>query len=460
MSLLSTLQIGRTGLSVASAGVSVVGHNVANASTEGFTRRRLEVGTSDPVLRKGLYFGQGARTQGITRVTDRLVEERLVKATGQRSRSGAAFDTLSALEGVAFDETSGTATNDDLREFFDKLQALSRDPSDPSLRREALSVALRLTDGLNDTAQAMTRTIDDVVEELQGTLADIQAKVDQIAALNDKMVSGGPQGAADYADQRDQLITEVADKIGVQVDYSPDGQATLFIGGHALVSGGAARQLDVSLTGAGLPVVTMSADSGVINVTSMLGGRWGGLNDAVTVTASAQAELDSFTNDFATAFNTQHQAGFDTTGAAGIPFFTFSVPGEAASITVDPSIIANEGLFALAGAATAAAGDGDNLTALVGLEDQAIIAGLTLTPNAGLAQVYSTIGRGISSVELEAKGYDAVVSDLTELRNSVSGVDLDQEATELLAWQAAYQASSRVITTANALLGDLMDMVR
>lgn len=460
MSLLSTLQIGRTGLQVASAGVSVVSHNVANASTEGFSRRRLEVGTTDPVLIKGHYFGQGSRTQGITRITDRLVGERLVTATGQRSRAGAAFDTLSALQGVAFDETAGTNTNDDLRDFFDKLQALSRDPSDPALRREAIAVALRLTDGLNDTADAMTRTIDDVYEELQGTLSEIQVKIDQIAELNDKIISGGPQGAADYADQRDQLITEVADKIGVKVDYSTDGQATLFLGGHALVSGGASRELEVSLSGAGLPVVTLSADSGVLDVTSLLGGHWGGLTDAVTATATAQSELDTFVNDFATAFNAQHQLGFDTTGAAGIPFFTFSVPGEAASITVDSTILADEGLFALAGAATAAVGDGDNLATLIDLEDQLICTGATQTANDALAGVYSTLGRAISEAELDAEGYDASLADLTQLRDSVSGVDLDQEATDLLAWQAAYQASSRVITTANALLGDLMEMVR
>ena len=204
----------------------------------------------------------------------------------------------------------------------------------------------------------------------------------------------------------------------------------------------------------------MSADSGSINITSQVGGRFGGLMDADDEIANAQAELETFADTFATDFNAVHTAGLDSTGTAGIDFFSFTAGSAATSLAVDSTIALDSGLLALGGATgTGAAGDGDNLTDLLALEDTESFSGGTETPSEFLSSIYRSIGEAINEYQLDSDSYGLEKADLQELRDSISAVDLDEEATELLAWQAAYQASARVITAASDLLNELMGVV-
>jgi flagellar hook-associated protein 1 FlgK len=97
---------------------------------------------------------------------------------------------------------------------------------------------------------------------------------------------------------------------------------------------------------------------------------------------------------------------------------------------------------------------------LIGLEDGLNFSGATVTGEDALADIFAELGREVSTADLNSQALATEKSDLAELRESVSGVSLDEEATSLISWQAAYQASSRVVTATNQLLGELMEMVR
>jgi flagellar hook-associated protein 1 FlgK len=117
-------------------------------------------------------------------------------------------------------------------------------------------------------------------------------------------------------------------------------------------------------------------------------------------------------------------------------------------------------LLAAAGAATAAAGDGTNLASLVDIEAQLLFAAGTQTAPVALGGIYASVGRAVANADLKNQTGLATLDDLVALRDAVSGVDLDEEAADLLGWQASYQAASRVVTTTNQMLGELMEMVR
>jgi len=266
-------------------------------------------------------------------------------------------------------------------------------------------------------------------------------------------------GAGDFADERDQLIAEVAGELGATVDFTAEGQATVFVGGHAIVSGGMARTLAIGGTPAA-PTITVSADGGVIDLTKLVGGRFGGMVDAFNTADGLLTSLNTFTADLATNINTQHSAGFDLSGTAGINFFTVTAGTEAASIAVDPSIVADPTLIAAAGAVPVGVGDGDNLNLMIGLEDSLNFSGATLTGEDALSDIFASLGRAVNTADADSDAYGIEKADLSDLRDSISGVDLDEEATSLISWQAAYQASSRVVTATNQLLAELMEMVR
>lgn len=459
MSLLSTLSMGRTGLRVASTGLSVTGHNVTNATTEGFTKRTLSTGTRDPMLRNGMSLGMGVQSTGVQRSAERMVNEQLVDAVGNESRSGTAYETLSAIE-TYLDEESSSSVANQLDRFFDDLNELASDPGSFSLRDQAVNSAESFSDSVQKLSSELQDSRDAIFSELEDTMTEIQQKVNQVAVLNAKMADAGGITGGDYADQAGALVADLAEAVGASAHFDLDGSVTLMLGGHAVVSGAEAREIAVTTDTSGNPKVTLSSDSATINITSMVGGRWGGLMDADDEVAAAQADLETFADTFATDFNTIHTAGLDLGGAAGNDFFTFTAGDAASSLAVDASIVADSSLMALGGATgTGAVGDGENLTDLLALEDTDAFGGGTQTPGEFLSSIYRGIGEAIREFELDSDSYGLEMADLQELRDSISAVDLDEEATELLAWQAAYQASARVITTASDLLNELMGVV-
>jgi len=90
----------------------------------------------------------------------------------------------------------------------------------------------------------------------------------------------------------------------------------------------------------------------------------------------------------------------------------------------------------------------------------ALFSAGTETSGEFLSGIYAEVGRRTATAELDQQAAELRLADLAELRDSISGVDLDQEATELMAWQAAYEASARVVSAANQMLSELMEMVR
>jgi len=184
MGLLDALRTGRSGLRVASTGLSVTGHNVTNATTEGYTRRTLQSTMADPVTRSGLLLGQGARATGVASSSDRFVNASLVDAQGDQSRSAATEETLTAVESVfSLESAGGIATT------WSDFRSLASDPSDLSRRTEAVGAAEALTGSVRDTSARLTATLDAIQEEFAAAMDRINASFEAIASLNGQIAS-------------------------------------------------------------------------------------------------------------------------------------------------------------------------------------------------------------------------------------------------------------------------------
>jgi len=255
-------------------------------------------------------------------------------------------------------------------------------------------------------------------------------------------------------------VSTLADDIGVKAVFGADGTATVMVGGHAAVSGTHARTLSVERGSDGLPAVKLAADSGTIDVTNDLGGKLGGRMDAASTVSGVLDDLDTFVSTFADEMNGVHQAGYDRNGDPGGDLFTYDTSSAAQSFKVDPSVLDDGKLLALAGASTAYAGDGDNLQSMIDVEESDLFDGGNRNGTEQISAIYSTVGQALSSAETDSAVHQAQAEDLQVLRDSISGVALDQEATDLMTWQAAYQASARVVSVADEMLGELMDLVR
>lgn len=458
MSLLSTLDIGSTALQAAGTGIATTAHNVANASTEGYSRRSVDTSAADPVNQGGLLLGAGVRINEIVRATDALLGVRLVAHAGAESESQALLESLSVVESY-FNETQSAGVSQTLEQMFDAFIGLTTDPSDPSLRASAVDSARRFASSMSNTYSGVESVAEGLTRDAQASLDNVNAGLAELASLNAAISnSGAGLQAGDLSDRRDQLLQELAGEVGVTANIGADGQATVFLGGHAVVSGDQARELSMGEDASGEPQLLLSSGSGFVDVTDEAGGRVGGLLLARDEAYGYLAQLDQLAEAVADAFNTQHAAGFDANGDPGAGFFTITAgAGSAGTLGIDEALLEDAQLLALAGSPTAEAGDGDNLRLFLDLEAQQIVGGKTAHEFA--SSLVNEVGTDVATAEANLQQASSVMADLSEVRQAISGVDLDEEATRLIEYQAAFEAASKVIRAADEMLGVVMDLV-
>jgi flagellar hook-associated protein 1 FlgK len=370
MSLLSAINAAHTGLKAASVAIETTAHNVANVATDGFHRRSVERTVADPLARGGVSLGQGARVLRVRRATDDLLGVRMVEQKGIAGSSAATARSLQKIES-SFNEAESTGFVQSLDELFDAFARATSDPSDPGLRMSVVRKGEFFAKTVNRTADTLTRSNSDLQSEIKTTIELVNDLAIELAEVNNSLVSARDSlGAGDLLDKRDIIVGKLADLIGSTVDYeSTNSTATVFVGGHALVSGVSSRSLVAGTDAAGEPTVEMTTDSGTVVVTDRLAGRMGGLEKARLHIVSYLETMNTLAGDFADAMNTQHQLGFDLNGAAGGVIFTFASGSEAQSLSFEATVLDDPNLLAFSGSATGGVGNDDNLKLLLDISN-------------------------------------------------------------------------------------------
>jgi len=285
-----------------------------------------------------------------------------------------------------------------------------------------------------------------------------------MAKLNVSIRSARASGAEpnDLLDSRQGLQDQIATLTGATPVPDGQGDVSMVLSGVALVSADSAAQLVAQpdpANGGHLAVQAILADgTGPVSVPST-GGQLGGVLAARDGALKAAADsLDTLAFDFGNAVNAVHQAGYGLDGSTGNNLFTVSAtaPGAAGSIAVDASVLANPDLLATASSTAQLPGDATNVFALIGVENQSLSTGQTAEN--GLAQTIADFGFATQRASTQSQQEAAVKSQLTQMRESTSGVSIDDELVELTRAQRAYEAVSRVITTSNDMLDTLMKL--
>jgi flagellar hook-associated protein 1 len=321
------LGIGVSGLQAYQRGLSVTGHNIANAATEGYSRQRMELTARNPQFGVNGYFGTGVQVSGVNRVFDQFVENQLRSATSASQQSSVLYDYARRVDSLLANSDSGLAPA--LQSFFAAVQDVSNDPTSNAARQMMLSEGESLAERF--------RFIDERLEEQRGlingqigaTVTEINSLAQALADVNQSIVStvgrGGPV-PNDLLDQRDTLVRELAERVNVSVNEQDDGALNIFIGnGQSLVLGSRASSLTTGAFGEDPRQVSVGFQSGSSTVDIsrfMTGGRLGALLEVRgSVLDTAQDSLGLTAVGLARTFNEQHMLGQDLNGALGGGFF-------------------------------------------------------------------------------------------------------------------------------------------
>lgn len=461
----ATLNTALSGLLAHRRALDVIGHNVANANTEGYTRRRAELTPLSATVMPGVFagtdrLGGGVTVAGVTRIRDEFLEVRALREHGLGGRTAAEASMLTSIE-QAIPEPSDVGLAAQLAEFWSAWDDAANNPSDVSVRTALLERATTLTDSMRRVASQFSDIRDNSVQQISANVAQVNATAARVAELNGQIQAATVAGLDphDLSDQRDKLVLELGKLAGVTVRNLDNGVADVYLGGSALVSGNQSWALQVAevgplappLDGSGFDRVQIqwaadSTDTGISEGT--LGGMLTGVNAQLP---QAMVELNAVAAQLVGDVNTLHLTGQGLDPLADVNLNFFDPAGVTAlTVSLSADVAGQPSRIAL-GAAGAGALD-------VSLAQQiAALASSTTGADAVYQQMVGRIGVATQTANRRDVIQDSVIQAADDARLSVSGVSLDEELTSMVQAQRAYEASARVLTTVDQMLDVLIN---
>ena len=432
--------------------LNVTTNNIANVNTPGYSRQ-IAVLDEAPTFREGsLVFGGGVTLQQFQSVRDQLLQLRIYEETQQQGNSQAQLSSLTQIEGLFADPGQGIGGA--LSTFFNSLSQLSTDPANMSARQQVLTSANNLAGTFHQAVSAVGTLQAGLDQSVPQTVNQINRLTEQIAKLNGQVgqMQGLGEDPGSVQDQRDELIRQLSEVVNISVTQTEHGITLTTANGVALVVGNQSFELQSSSNSSGLQNIFAQGQ----DITSQIqgGSLAGTLMIRDQVIPDVLTRLDTLANELTGAFNTTHAAGFDLAGNPGGDFFTpqATVAGSAASFGVaitDPRLIA--------ASSDGSAGSNGNVTALLALRDQALASGAS--PIDMYSNLVLQVGNLGANAKADVAAGDLSLQQLTDQRSAVSGVSLDEETTNMIRYQRAYQAAARVVTTVDSMMQTLMNMV-
>jgi len=452
--------IGSSALSAFQQSLAVTAHNMANVDTKGYSKQDAILAEASPINGRPGQIGTGVQVTAIQRNVDSFIDGQLLASReklGQNDASNSALSDIERLFGDSNDQSLGT----DLNNLFDAFQDVATDPSNVTARSALLSNAQTIVDRFHQADSTLATQRQSLDQEVGQTVTTINNLAQQVADLNDKISQAELSGqhANDLRDQRQRLVNDLGEQIGVTTLEGAHGQLSIFTGnGQALVDNTRAYALtgvpnaansgflDIQYQGGGSPVSISSVISG---------GRLKGLLDARDQTIPAVLnKLDTLASNLVTEVNTQHRLGVGLDGSTGLNFFNpAGVTARSIGVTITDGrqVAASDGAGGLPG-------NNVNALALANLQHKSISA----LGNATLNGYYQTAAAGVgSNAQQASQDLDAqqTLQDQLEAHwSEVSGVSLDEELVNMLTYQRAFQASSRVVVMADELMQTILSL--
>ena len=456
MSLTSLLGIARTALLTHQKAIDVTGHNIANANTEGYSRQRLTLRPAQPLQTPIGQVGRGVTATGLQRFRDQYLDASFRRENGDLSRFTSQNDVLGEVE-RAFGEPSATGLGAGLDQLFAAFSDLANDPTSPTARTLARQAGASLARGFQDADRRVTDAAAQVQGRLAGSVTDINELARQIAQLNTRVQgsSAGAREAPDVKDQRDNLVDQLSGLVGVRVIPHDDGTIGVLAGDVLLVDAGESSTLEVRDQGNGVFAVAIPGSSRVLNFQS---GSVGALTELSATTLPAiRSQLDALARGIVTEVNTLHAAGRSLTGATGINFFD---PTGLTAASMQVSLEVQQSTDNIAAGASGAPGDNAVALAIAGLRTTGVASLGGRTLGESYQRLVADLGAQVRDAGRQQIAQSVVVSQAEVLRQSVSGVSIDEEMTTLISQQNAYSAAARLVNVADEMMQDVLAMVR
>lgn len=437
-------------------------HNLENVNTPGYSRQRAHVVATLPAETVGgIFIGRGAQLAGVTQARDRFVELQLPRVLGESSRSTAEAEALQAVH--ALDPERPGSLGSAIGAFYGSLQGLSQNPGDAGLRATALASARTLATAFNRTSDQLQAQRAGLDGRLQGYVEEINAAAAAVADANAAIRAASNAGGApnDLLDLRQRHVDRLAELTGATPVPQGDSAISLVLpGGGALVSGVLAARvtLEPDPANGGLARVRVQATDGSSSLLpeGAFGGSMGGTLAARDgAMRQAASSVDQLAFDLAGELNRVHAAGTGLDASTGRALFAVGASAVGAAGTLRVALT-DASQLATSGSAATLPGDPANALALLATQRQALGGGKDV--QATIAAITSAFGAESQRATAYAEQDAAMRDQLVAMRESISGVSIDEELLEMQKAQRAYEAIARVIQVADEMTQALLNL--
>jgi flagellar hook-associated protein 1 FlgK len=441
-------------LDVYQQALSVVQNNVNNSSTPGYAAQSLNLEAMPLDVATGL--AGGVTSAGLDNSRDPYAEEQLQQQTqtlGQYTAQAQSTGTIQSF----FDASGNSGVSAALTALLQSFSAWSVTPDDPTAEQSVLASASTVASSIQGLASSLSQTSQQLDTSIASTASQINSIATQVQSYNEQRLTETTPDPGE-----DAQLYSALDNLSQLTNFStvtqPDGTVSVILGGGSpLVEG--SQQFAVSTTSS--PAGVQILDSQGNDITSQItSGQLGGLLDSrnrVLGSMLGDSQQTGTLNQFATALASTVNGILESGtvspgGAAGTALFTVSAtPTDAAA-----TLAVNSNVTLAPANGTGSNGNANDLAALTNTT-LAQLGGMSLTQYFG--QITSDIGQENQTATDNQTSQQQVVAQATTLINQVSGVSLNEEATNVLQFQSAYQASAQVLTVLNTIADSVIAMI-
>jgi flagellar hook-associated protein 1 FlgK len=329
-STFSGIELGKRSLFAQNRGLQTVGHNLSNASVDGYSRQRVEFTPTDPLYRPQLnraetpgQIGQGVDIARVERIKDMLLEGRIVSQASGEGYWESRDKYVRMLEQI-YNEPADVSVRTLMDRFWDSWQELSMFPEQMAARQNVLTRGQALAEGIQNRYQNLEQIRSMLEDDVQIAVEEINQLTGEIAALNEEIVKVKAAGdnPNDWMDQRDLRVEELSSYINITINTTDRDEFNVHTGGYQLVQGSVAKRIDTEtdVNNEGFSRVVWAEGR---EETEFSDGKLAALLELRDVDVRGEIQsLDNMAVNFADLVNQVHREAYGLDGSTDNDFFT------------------------------------------------------------------------------------------------------------------------------------------
>jgi flagellar hook-associated protein 1 len=467
------LELGKRGILSQQSALTTTGHNIANANTKGYTRQQAEIQATRalayPSMNGGtqpMQMGTGVEITQLKRIRNQFLDTQFRNEQQKLGYYEAKAEALANVETV-FNEPSDYGLDMALNRFWQSMQELSKNPDSLAARTIVLAEGQNVATNLNEISAGLTQNQQNLELQLNTKAVEINNSLLEVDTLNKQIalsVASGQQ-PNDLMDKRDLILDSLTKQIGVQVTPGENGKVELSLGGEQLLTNTEVKTFSIdpqaggALVGEKVVSLENSEMKGLLDSHGYMenGTMKGDL-------PSLQSKVNELAKAIAEKLNAIHSSDTATNLEGKSEKLLFFVdknnPTESAkdatSMTLNPLQLNKP--EKIAAAKSTNSGDSSNAKEMADLQNTKISIG---SKDATIGDYYhmilSEVAMGVQSAANLRDNADLRVQQIDTQRQSVSGVSIDEEMTNMVRYQQAYNAAAKYVSTVNEMLDKLIN---